>query len=48
MLIRADQANAANLGVLLVAYQYMAYTVQRYTNNPGKIGGTGLAAPSGF
>ena len=48
MLIRAEQANAAALGVLLVCYQYAAYTVQRYANNPSKITGTGLAAPAGF
>jgi HK97 family phage major capsid protein len=47
-LIRAEQPNAASLGVLLVAYQYVAYTVQRYANNPGKISGTGLVAPTGF
>ena len=48
LLIRAEQPNAANLGILLVAYQYMAYTVGRYANNPSKITGTGLAAPAGF
>jgi hypothetical protein len=48
VLIRAEQPNATSLGVLLVAYQYVAYSVQRYANNPGKISGTGLVAPSGF
>ena len=48
VLIRAEQPNATSLGVLLVAYQYVAYTVQRYANNPGKISGTGLVAPAGF
>jgi hypothetical protein len=48
MLIRAEQANAAALGVLLVAYSYFAYTVGRFANNPSKITGTGLAAPAGF
>ena len=48
LLIRAEQPNAANLGVLLVAYSYFAYTAKRYANNPGKLSGTGLAAPAGF
>jgi hypothetical protein len=48
MLIRAEQAAAASLGVLLVVYGYFAYTASRYANNPGRITGTGLAAPSGF
>lgn len=48
LLIRAEQPNVANLGILLVAYEYFAYTAQRYTNNPGKISGTGLIAPAGF
>jgi hypothetical protein len=48
MLIRAEQAAAATLGVLLVVYSYFAYTAQRYGNNPGKVGGTGLIAPAGF
>jgi hypothetical protein len=48
MLIRAEQPAAASLGVLLVLYGYYGYTAQRYTNNPGRITGTGLAAPAGF
>jgi hypothetical protein len=48
VMIRAEQPNAASLGILLVVYEYFAYTVQRYANNPSKITGTGLAAPSGF
>lgn len=48
VLIRAEQPAAASLGVLLVVYGYYAYTFGRYANNPGKIGGTGLAAPAGF
>jgi hypothetical protein len=48
VMIRAEQPNAAQLGVLLVAYQYFAYTFQRYANNPAKISGTGLVAPAGF
>jgi hypothetical protein len=41
MFIRAEQAKAANLGVLLVAYSYFAYTMQRYANGMQKVGGTG-------
>jgi hypothetical protein len=48
LLIRAEQPNAANLGILLVVYEYFAFTAQRYANNPGKISGTGLVAPAGF
>jgi HK97 family phage major capsid protein len=45
MFIRAEQAKAASLGVLLVAYSYFAYTHQRYANGAGKVSGTGLAQP---
>jgi hypothetical protein len=45
MFIRAEQAKAANLGVLLVAYSYFAYTFGRYTNGMQKVSGTGLATP---
>lgn len=44
--IRADQTNAASLGVLLVAYQYFAYTFARYTGGTQKVSGTGLIAPT--
>lgn len=44
--IRAEQPAAANLGVLLVVYGYIAYTFQRYANGMGKISGTGLIAPT--
>jgi len=44
--IRAEQPAAANLGVLLVVYGYVAYTMGRYTNGMGKISGTGLIAPT--
>ncbi|SES20996.1 hypothetical protein [Lentzea albida] len=44
--IRAEQVKAANLGVLLVVYGYFAYTFGRYTNGMGKVGGTGLVAPT--
>ncbi|MFF6825045.1 phage major capsid protein [Streptomyces longwoodensis] len=45
LFIRAEQAKAANLGVLLVAYSYFAYTFGRYTNGMQKVGGTGLVTP---
>ncbi|QJT01782.1 hypothetical protein G9272_16915 [Streptomyces asoensis] len=45
MYIRADQAKAANLGVLLVVYGYFAYTFQRYAH-ARKIAGTGLVTPT--
>jgi hypothetical protein len=48
MLIRAEQPQAASLGLLLVCYGYFGYTALRYANNPGRITGTGLAAPAGF
>jgi hypothetical protein len=48
MLIRAEGTKAATLEVLLVVYSYFGYTASRYANNPGRITGTGLVAPSGF
>jgi hypothetical protein len=49
MYIRAEQPAAANLGVLLVAYEYVALGGgQRYSNNPATVGGTGLVAPAGY
>ncbi|WP_320067873.1 hypothetical protein [Micromonospora sp. RTGN7] len=45
MYIRAEQAKAANLGVLLVVYGYFAYTHQRYAH-ARKISGTGLITPT--
>jgi len=44
--IRAEQAAAATLGVLLVLYGYFAYSFRRYTNGMGKVGGTGLTTPT--
>ena len=44
--IRADQAKAASLGVLLVVYGYFAYSARRYTAGVQKIGGTGLITPT--
>lgn len=46
LFIRAEQAKAANLGVLLVAYSYFAYTFGRYTNGMQKVGGTGMVTPT--
>jgi hypothetical protein len=48
MLIRAEQVLAHLLQVRLVVYSYYGYTASRYASNPGRITGTGLAAPSGF
>ncbi len=45
LFIRAEQPAAANLGVLLVAYSYFAYTFGRYANGMQKVAGTGLATP---
>jgi HK97 family phage major capsid protein len=46
LFIRAEQAAAASLGVLLVAYSYFAYTFGRYANGMQKVGGTGLITPT--
>lgn len=46
LFIRAEQAKAASLGVLLVAYKYYAYTFGRYANGMQKVGGTGLVTPA--
>jgi HK97 family phage major capsid protein len=46
MFIRAEQPAANQLGVQLVVYGYVAYTHSRYASANGKIGGTGLTAPS--
>src|SRR5262249_9596803 len=48
VMIRAEQPAAGQLGVLLVAFSYFAFTCGRYSSNPAKITGTGLAAPAGF
>lgn len=45
MYIRAEQAKAASLGVLLVVYGYFAYTHARYPH-ARKISGTGLVTPT--
>lgn len=43
--IRAEQAKAANLGVLMVVYGYYAFTFQRQPH-ARKIAGTGLVPPT--
>lgn len=45
MLIRAEQAAAASLGVLLVVYGYVAYTFTRRAHAQ-KVNGTGLVTPT--
>jgi hypothetical protein len=44
--IRAEQAKAANLGVLLVLFGYFAYTMRRYANSHQQITGSGLTTPA--
>jgi hypothetical protein len=44
--IRAEQAAAASLGVLLVLYGYFAYSFRRFSNAVQNISGTGLATPT--
>ena len=46
--IRAEQPYAGQLGVLLVIYEYAAYTFERYANAFQKVVGTGTLAPTGF
>jgi HK97 family phage major capsid protein len=43
--IRAEQPAAASLGVLLVLYGYMAYSLRRYSNGMAKVNGTGNGPP---
>ena len=46
-LIRAEQPNAATLGVLLVVYGYYGFTFDRYgAGSMQKVAGTGLTTPS--
>lgn len=44
--IRAEQAKAANLGVLIVVYGYFAYTFGRYPAAMQKVAGAGLVEPT--
>lgn len=46
LFIRADQTNAASLGVTLVAFGFSAFTAGRYPGAHGTIGGTGLVTPT--
>lgn len=46
LFIRAEQTNAATLGVLFVVYGYMAYTFGRYPSANARVAGTGLIAPT--
>lgn len=46
LFIRAEQTNAASLGVLFVVYGYMAYTFGRYPSANARIAGTGLVTPT--
>jgi HK97 family phage major capsid protein len=47
VLIRAEQPNAPNLGILLVCFEYFAYTFSRYPSGAmNKVSGTGLTTPS--
>jgi hypothetical protein len=50
VMIRAEQTNAASLGVLFVMYMYWAYTFDRYQSGGfsahQKISGTGLVTPA--
>jgi hypothetical protein len=43
--IRAEQAAAASLGVLLVLYGYFAYSFRRFSNAVQNISGTGMTPP---
>ncbi len=44
--IRAEQAAAASLGVLMVLYGYFAYSFRRFSNAVQNISGTGMIAPT--
>lgn len=48
VMIRAEQPAAASLGVLLVVYEYAAYSFRRYPGAVATIDGTGLVVPAGF
>ena len=44
--IRAEQPAAAQLGVLMVIYEYFAYSFRRYTNAMQKVSGAALTPPT--
>ena len=47
--IRAEAPAANQLGVMLVCYEYFAYTFQRYATTAfQRINGTGTVPPAGF
>ena len=47
VMVRAEQPNVASLGVLFVAYQYFAFTFQRYGSGAvSKVNGAGLVTPA--
>lgn len=46
VMIRADQPAATSLGVLLVAYEYFAFSFKRYPAGNVLINGTGLGTPA--
>jgi hypothetical protein len=46
--IRAEQPAAASLGVLLVIWEYFAFSWRRYTGAHAQITGSGMVVPSGF
>ena len=45
MFIRADQPASPNLAVVLVCWEYFAYTFSRYASAMSKCAGTGLVTP---
>ena len=47
--IRAEAPAASQLGVMLVCYEYFAYTFSRYaTTALQRVNGTGTVPPAGF
>jgi hypothetical protein len=44
--LRCEQPAAANLGILMVLYGYMAYSFRRYSSSFSRITGTGLVTPA--
>ena len=43
--IRADQPNVTSMGVIMVVWEYFAYTFQRYSNAFSKVSSTGMVTP---
>src|SRR4249920_1111493 len=46
VMIRAEQPQAPQLGILFVAFEYFAYTFSRYSGQSVLVNGTGLGVPS--